>query len=198
MLKIPYSVTETKTSPPLYASPLAAGCDLRCSADIVLRPGETILIPTDIAIALPEGYEAQIRPRSGLSLKTSLRLANSPGTIDADYRDTIGLIAENTFDYGALLSRLMWDNEMLTMLNTEYRRTTIAEVVNHDLPAAMADWPVWLDAKNNPYGTLYFDTGERIAQMVIAKIEQAAFYKVADVKQIGADRGGGFGSTGRA
>ncbi len=65
------------------------------AADVVLRPGERILVPTGIAIALPDGYEAQVRPRSGLALKHGIALVNSPGTIDADYRGEIGVIVIN-------------------------------------------------------------------------------------------------------
>lgn len=75
----------------------SAGMDLYAdlAADAVLHPGERLLVPTGIAIALPEGYEAQIRPRSGLALKYGLSLVNSPGTIDADYRGEIGVILIN-------------------------------------------------------------------------------------------------------
>lgn len=75
----------------------AAGMDLYAdlAADAVLHPGERLLVPTGIAIALPEGFEAQIRPRSGLALKHGISLVNAPGTIDADYRGEIGVILIN-------------------------------------------------------------------------------------------------------
>lgn len=82
---------------PRYMTPHAAGMDLCADvdADLVLKPGERALVPTGIAIALPDGFEAQVRPRSGLALKHGIALVNSPGTIDPDYRGEIGVIIIN-------------------------------------------------------------------------------------------------------
>lgn len=82
---------------PHYMTLHAAGVDLSANLDkeLVLQPGARALVPTGIAIELPEGFEAQIRPRSGLALKHGISLVNSPGTIDADYRGEIGVIAIN-------------------------------------------------------------------------------------------------------
>lgn len=82
---------------PAYATPQSAGMDLRANLDapITLRPMERRLIPTGLHIALPEGYEAQVRPRSGLALKHGLTVLNTPGTIDADYRGEIGVVLIN-------------------------------------------------------------------------------------------------------
>ncbi len=82
---------------PHYASAHAAGMDLRAAIheDIVLAPGERALVPTGFCMALPEGYEAQVRPRSGLALKHGISVLNSPGTIDADYRGEVGVILIN-------------------------------------------------------------------------------------------------------
>ena len=82
---------------PAYATPQSAGMDLRANLDepIVLRPLERKLIKTGLFIALPEGYEAQIRPRSGLALKHGITVLNTPGTIDADYRGEIGVCLIN-------------------------------------------------------------------------------------------------------
>ena len=82
---------------PAYATPQSAGMDLRAnlSEPITLRPLERRLIPTGLYIALPEGYEAQVRPRSGLALKHGLTVLNTPGTIDADYRGEIGVVLIN-------------------------------------------------------------------------------------------------------
>jgi dUTP pyrophosphatase len=82
---------------PTYATEHAAGMDV-CAAvanDVVIEPGRRALIPTGLSIALPEGYEAQVRPRSGLALKNGITLLNSPGTIDADYRGEVGVILAN-------------------------------------------------------------------------------------------------------
>jgi dUTP pyrophosphatase len=82
---------------PKYATEHAAGVDLEAAVDqpITLNPGERQLIPTGISIALPEGYEAQIRPRSGLAFKNGVTVLNSPGTIDADYRGEVKIILAN-------------------------------------------------------------------------------------------------------
>ena len=80
---------------PEYATPASAGVDLRASEARVIPPGGRALVPTGLRIALPERYEAQVRPRSGLALKHGVTLPNSPGTIDADYRGEIGVILMN-------------------------------------------------------------------------------------------------------
>ena len=82
---------------PAYATALSAGMDIRANLTepVVLKPLERKLIPTGLYIALPEGYEAQMRPRSGLALKHGITLLNTPGTIDADYRGEIGVILVN-------------------------------------------------------------------------------------------------------
>lgn len=129
---------------PAYATPQSAGMDLRANIEspITLHPMERRLIPTGLHIALSEGYEAQIRPRSGLALKHGLTVLNSPGTIDADYRGEIGV----------LLINLSQDDFVI-------------------------------------------NDGERIAQMVIARHEQADFIVVEELDQT--ERGeGGYGHTG--
>lgn len=82
---------------PAYATAQSAGMDLRANIDapVVLKPMERRLIPTGLFIALPQGYEAQVRPRSGLALKKGITVLNSPGTIDADYRGEIGVLLIN-------------------------------------------------------------------------------------------------------
>ena len=82
---------------PQYATPQSAGMDLRANLDepITLQPMERRLIPTGLYIALPEGYEAQVRPRSGLALKHGITVLNAPGTIDADYRGEVGVLLVN-------------------------------------------------------------------------------------------------------
>lgn len=82
---------------PGYATAGAAGMDLLAAiaADVVLNPGDRALVPTGIAIALPPGFEAQVRPRSGLALKQGISVLNSPGTVDADYRGEVGVILIN-------------------------------------------------------------------------------------------------------
>ena len=100
----PITVPITRVDPaasdiplPRYATDHAAGMDV-CAAvesDLIIRPGETVLVPTGFAIAVPVGYEAQIRPRSGLALKHRVGILNTPGTIDADYRGEVKIILTN-------------------------------------------------------------------------------------------------------
>jgi dUTP pyrophosphatase len=94
---------------PVYQSEDAAGMDLvaasKADADIVLQPGARALIPTGFAIELPRGYEAQVRPRSGLALHSGITVLNSPGTIDADYRGEIGVILINHGNHPFIVKR---------------------------------------------------------------------------------------------
>lgn len=82
---------------PVYASTLAAGADVKAciNEDIVIEPGASVLIPSGLRLAIPAGYEIQVRPRSGLALKNQITVLNTPGTIDADYRGEIGVILIN-------------------------------------------------------------------------------------------------------
>ena len=129
---------------PSYQTAGAAGMDVRAAESKTLHVGETVLVATGFSIAIPEGYEAQIRPRSGLALKHGITLLNSPGTIDHDYRGEVKII--------------------LTNLGRE------------------------------PFEV---QRGDRIAQMVIAKVERPRLDEVTELDET--PRGaGGFGSTGRS
>ena len=116
---------------PSYATPGAAAVDLRnAGPDIVLGPLERVLVPTGLAIALPHGYEAQVRPRSGLSLKRGLGLVNSPGTIDSDYRGEL-LIPMINFDREA--QRIEHGERVAQMVIAPVARVEWREVA--ELPA---------------------------------------------------------------
>jgi dUTP pyrophosphatase len=132
---------------PAYETALSAGMDLRAAVPedgpMVVKPGERLLAPTGLTIALPAGYEAQVRPRSGLALKHGVTCLNTPGTIDADYRGEVKVILIN---------------------------------LGHE-PFAVR-------------------RGERIAQLVIAPVTQAA-WDVVETLPESARGAGGFGSTGR-
>ena len=93
-------INRSKHGLPQYATGLSAGMDLRAdlSHPIVIRPLQRCLIPTGLYISLPEGYEAQVRPRSGLAVKKGITVLNAPGTIDADYRGEIGVVLINLSD----------------------------------------------------------------------------------------------------
>ena len=90
-------INRSRHALPSYQTPLSAGMDLRANVDapVTLHPMERTIVPTGLFIALPEGYEAQVRPRSGLAIKSGITCLNSPGTIDADYRGEIGVILAN-------------------------------------------------------------------------------------------------------
>ncbi len=127
---------------PKYEHTYSAGMDITSSVDDVIQPGERKIIPTGIKIAIPKGYELQLRPRSGLAIKKGITLLNTPGTIDADYRGEVGVI-----------------------------------LINHS---------------TEPFEV---KKGDRIAQMIFNKFEQAEWNEVDELSET--TRGeGGFGSTG--
>ena len=128
---------------PSYAKAGDAGADLATRIDFTINPGERMLVPTGISIALPNGYVALVHPRSGLAIKHGISMVNTPGTVDAGYRGELQVI-----------------------------------LINHDLTQPVS-----------------FKKGDRIAQLVIQKVERADFVEVIDLP--GSDRAaGGFGSTG--
>jgi dUTP pyrophosphatase len=128
---------------PSYAKAGDAGADLATRIDFTINPGERILVPTGISIALPNGYVALVHPRSGLAIKHGISMVNTPGTVDAGYRGELQVI-----------------------------------LINHDLTQPVS-----------------FKKGDRIAQLVIQRVERADFVEVSDLP--GSDRSsGGFGSTG--
>jgi dUTP pyrophosphatase len=130
---------------PSYETSASAGLDIRAFIEgkCTLNPGERKLIKTGLFLEIPEGFEAQVRPRSGLALKNGITVLNSPGTIDADYRGEIGVI-----------------------------------LINHSSEI------------------FEINSGDRIAQLVFAKVEQAVWYETESLNET--ERGaGGFGSTGK-
>ena len=162
-MNIPMVMIRPNAKIPRYAHDNDVGMDIYSAEDVTIRPGETVLIPTGLKAAIPDGYEIQIRPRSGLSYNTMLRIPNSPGTIDPGYRDEIKVILSNA--------------------------TSASDVTDNDV---VYD----LSAKGSPKGTYHIRVGDRIAQMVIAKVEKAEFIQFESLDGIGSDRSGGFGSTG--
>lgn len=118
---------------PAYATEHSAGMDLLAAVteNVVLKTGERKLIPTGLSIALPDGYEAQIRPRSGLALKNGISLVNSPGTIDADYRGEIGVIVIN---HGAEAFTIERGMRIAQMVIAPYTRAQFSEVL--ELPTS--------------------------------------------------------------
>ena len=94
-INIPIELCHPDAKFPAYAHVTDAGMDVYLTEDVTINPGETKLLPIGIKCAIPQGYELQVRPKSGRSLKSKLRIANTPGTIDAGYRDEIGIIVDN-------------------------------------------------------------------------------------------------------
>ena len=94
-IQIPIEICNPEAKIPTYADKGDAGMDVYSTIDVTIAPGETKLIPLGFKVAIPEGYELQVRPRSGFSLRTHLRVANAPGTIDSGYRDEVGIILHN-------------------------------------------------------------------------------------------------------
>lgn len=164
---------EGKSFVPAYQHKTDAGMDIYASEDVTLAPGETALVHTGMKVAIPEGYEIQVRPRSGLSLNTPLRVCNAPGTIDSGYRDEICVIMQNTserfFTDGAGVVKVMPDRD-----------------ANHFTVDSKGNHKGWYDIKN----------GDRIAQIVLHEVPRIEWMPVEDVSVIDGDRGGGFGSTG--
>jgi dUTP pyrophosphatase len=129
---------------PSYAKAGDAGADLATRIDFTIQPGERMLVPTGISIALPNGYVALVHPRSGLAIKHGISMVNTPGTVDAGYRGELQVI-----------------------------------LINHDLTQPIS-----------------FKKGDRIAQLIIQKVEHAQFIEVENLP--GSERSAdGFGSTGK-
>lgn len=151
---------------PLYAHETDAGLDIYAKEEITINPGETIIIPTGIKMAIPEGYAILIQPRSGQSAKTKLRIANTPGLIDAGYRDEVGVIIENIEPPFKDIDYEFDDNGEIHIKSILHGEAyTITE-------------------------------GQRFAQMRLVEVPKANFVQVDSVSEIGEDRNGGFGSTG--
>lgn len=110
---------------PTYATPGSAGLDLRADEAVTLSPGERRLVPTGIAIQLPEGHEGQVRPRSGLALRLGVGMVNAPGTIDSDYTGEIGVILVN---HGTEAVRFERGERIAQLVVARYERATVVEV----------------------------------------------------------------------
>jgi len=163
---------------PKYAHEWDAGVDLVAAEDVIIEPGETKIVPTGLAIALPPGYEAQIRPRSGITVKTKLRV--QLGTIDCLYRGQIGIIVDNT------AQKEIWEID-LNKNEVIYLENSFLKTV--DGGSIKDDWQEF------PEGTYVIKKGDRLAQMVINQVEQAQFAVVDELDET--SRGdGGYGSTG--
>jgi dUTP pyrophosphatase len=167
-ITVPYEICHEKAKEPAYAHVTDSGMDVFALEDITLAPSEQKIIPIGIKVAIPAGYELQVRPKSGISAKTKLRIANAPGTIDAGYRDEIGIIVENV-------------------------EPPIKDI-QYDFND---DGSVNINSMSIIHGSSYtIGEGQKIAQLVLAEVPKVTLLKVEKVSDIGEDRGGGFGSTG--
>ncbi len=96
MIDVQVEICREGVQLPVYAREGDAGMDVRAAVDITVAPGATVIVPTGLKVAIPAGYEIQVRPRSGMSYKTPLRVPNAPGTIDSGYRDELGVLIWNS------------------------------------------------------------------------------------------------------
>ena len=195
---------------PKYETPLAAGADLFAAEDMVIRPFEKVAIPLGLKFAIPDNMELQIRARSGLSLRTNLKISNSIGTIDADSVSDISVILENNYNIANLPYEIANDISILDDLKNNYTEVRLSDYLESKGPDVssyedegkkaykkLLKTYIYLDKNGNPYGTIYIKKGNRIAQMVLAKYYKANFIKTDDVSKFkSVNRGGGFGHTG--
>ena len=166
IVQVPIELTSENAKIPTYAHAGDGAVDLYCPEDVTIAPGETKIIPCDIKVALPYGYAFLIHPRSGTSAKTKLRVANSIGLIDSQYKGVIGVIIENV---DPPIKNITYEFD-------ESGRPVITSILHGS--------------------SYTIGKGERFAQMRLVEVPTASFLQVENVSGIGDDRGGGFGSTG--
>ena len=167
VIQVPIELTSENAKIPTYANLGDGAVDLYAPCDFTIGPGETKIIPVDIKVALPYGYAFLIHPRSGLSAKTKLRVANSVGLIDSQYKGVIGVILENV-------------EPRIKDISYEFddKGRPIITSVEHGQSYSISK-------------------GDRFAQMRLVEVPSASFFQVESVDGIGDDRGGGFGSSGK-
>lgn len=169
VVSVPVQRLSDEVKLPEYAHTTDSGLDVFALDDYTIDPGEIKIIPTGLRVALPKGYEIQVRPKSGLSARTHMRVANSPATIDEGYHDEIGIILENN---EPAIKDIAYE------FDDETHRPIITSIL-HGSP-------------------IYITKGQKIAQLVLAEVPKISWQEVDDITLYGAeDRQGGFGSTGK-
>lgn len=154
------------TKIPTYARIGDAGMDIYSTEEITLAPGEKKLIGTGIKVAIPMGYEIEVVPKSGIALKTGLKVSNSPGTIDSGYRDEVKVIIENSEPSIKDIEYTFDDN-----------RNPVIKSILHGKSYTI-------------------EKGQKIAQIILKEVPMINFQEVKNISEISGNRGGGFGSTG--
>ena len=166
IVQVPIELVSEDAKIPTYAHLGDGALDLYAPADYTINPGETVIIPCDIKVALPYGYAFLIHPRSGLSAKSKLRVANSIGLVDSQYKGNIGVILENV-------------DAPIKDITYEFDEN------GHPIITSILHGQSYTISK-----------GERFAQMRLVEVPTANFFQVESVEGMGDDRGGGFGSSG--
>ena len=170
-VRIPYEKCHEDAKEPTYAHVSDSGMDVYALEDITLAPGEQKIIPIGIKVALPAGYELQVRAKSSIAAKTKFRIANGVGTIDTGYRNEIGIILENN---EPPIKDITYEPVFDENNNIKYLNITSIE-----------------------YGKSFtIGKGQKFAQLILAENPKAVLYEVESVSEIGENRNGGFGSTG--
>lgn len=171
IIQVPIQLCCDDAKLPQYANETDAGLDVYALEDITIHPGETKLIKTGLKVAIPVGYEIQVRPKSGRALKTKMRVANSPGTIDSGYRDEIGVIIDN--------------------IEPPIKNITYETILKND---GTVDH---LEVTSIDYGAdMFIGKGEKFAQLVLSEVPKIAWLEVDNIENVEGNRGGGFGSSG--
>lgn len=166
IVQIPIEKCHEDAKIPVYANLTDAGADLYAIEDIVINPGETVLVPTGLKVAIPRGYEIQVRPKSGRALKTKMRVANSPGTVDSGYRDEIKVIIDNIEPPFKDIN-YHFDDEGKVIIDSILHGSSYS-----------------------------ISKGDKFAQLVLSEVPKMDFVEVESVSKYTGNRGGGFGSTG--
>ncbi len=172
---------------PTKAHATDSGFDLYAAEDVIIEPGETVIVPTGVAVQLPEGYEAQVRPRSGVTAKTKLRV--QLGTIDNEYTGEIGVIVDNIAQVKYDLHSD--DPRIVRSLGRNREKMT-------DVASTLDDWLTQVEITGDRFnvGTIHVEKGDRLAQLVVQSLPAVEAYEIEG--EIGdSERGGnGFGSSG--